>query len=54
MGPRPGEVVDRIRELGWLGVAGNTDQLLWRAEQRETQLERAPALADHLRLLFDA
>jgi predicted phosphodiesterase len=53
MGPRPGEVVDRIRELGWRGVVGNTDELLWRPGQRETQLQRAPALADHLRLLFD-
>lgn len=54
MGPRPGEVIDRIRELGWPGVVGNTDELLWRPEQREMQLARAPALADHLRLLFDA
>ena len=25
MGPRPAEVVDRVRELGWPGVVGNTD-----------------------------
>jgi putative phosphoesterase len=28
-GPRPAEVVDRVRELGWPGVVGNTDQALW-------------------------
>jgi putative phosphoesterase len=54
MGPRPAEVIDRVAELGWPGVVGNTDELLWRPEQRELQLEKAPALADHLRLLFDA
>ena len=24
-GPRPAEVIDRIRELRWAGVVGNTD-----------------------------
>jgi len=28
-GPHPSECVDRIRELGWPGVAGNTDLALW-------------------------
>jgi putative phosphoesterase len=28
-GPRPAEVVDRIRELGWPGARGNADELLW-------------------------
>jgi putative phosphoesterase len=28
-GPRPAECVDRIRELGWPGVVGNTDLALW-------------------------
>ena len=27
-GPHPVEVVDRIRELGWPGVLGNTDAVL--------------------------
>jgi putative phosphoesterase len=27
-GPRPAECLDRIRELGWPGVLGNTDQAL--------------------------
>jgi putative phosphoesterase len=54
MGPRPAEVVDRIRELGWEGVVGNTDELLWRPEERARQLERAPRLASLLELIFDA
>jgi putative phosphoesterase len=28
-GPRPAECIDRIRELGWPGIVGNTDQALW-------------------------
>jgi predicted phosphodiesterase len=65
MGPQPGEVIDRIRELGWPGVVGNTDELLWRPEGREEQLERVPqreraeggrrsGLGAVIRLLFDA
>ena len=54
MGPRPAEVVDRIRELGWPGVVGNTDELLWRPGEHARQLARAPALEALLALLFDA
>jgi putative phosphoesterase len=54
MGPRPAEVVDRVRELGWRGVVGNTDELLWRPGEHQRQLERAPVLAALLALLFDA
>jgi predicted phosphodiesterase len=53
MGPRPAEVVDRVRELGWAGVVGNTDELLWRPEEHARQLERAPGLAALLDLIFD-
>src|SRR5579859_2049710 len=28
-GPHPAECLDMIRELGWPGIAGNTDQALW-------------------------
>lgn len=28
-GTRPAEVVDRIRELNWPGVFGNTDEMIW-------------------------
>src|SRR3989442_8755765 len=52
-GAQGAEVVDRIRELGWPGVVGNTDELLWRPEEHEVQLRGAPRLADLLGLLFD-
>ena len=53
MGPRPAEVVDRIAELGWAGVVGNTDELLWDPGEHDRQLARAPKLATLLGLLFD-
>lgn len=53
MGPRPEEVIDLVRALGWPGVVGNTDQLLWRPEEHARQRERAPALQDLLDLLFN-
>jgi putative phosphoesterase len=28
-GASPAEIVDRIRDLGWQGVVGNTDEVLW-------------------------
>jgi putative phosphoesterase len=54
MGPRPREVIDRIRELGWPGVVGNTDELLWHPEEHARQRDRAPQLQTLLRWLFDA
>jgi len=42
MGCQPAEVVDRIRELGWPGIVGNTDELLWRPEERAMQERSAP------------
>src|SRR5262245_8177820 len=51
-GCRGGTVIDRIRELSWPGVLGNTDELLWRPDQHEAQLDRAPRLAGLLRSLF--
>jgi putative phosphoesterase len=54
MGPRPAEVIDRIRELGWPGVVGNTDELLWRPEEHARQRDRAPQLQTLLSWLFDA
>jgi putative phosphoesterase len=52
-GCRPGEVIDRVRELGWPGIVGNTDELLWRPQERAVQELNAPKLQSLLRLLFD-
>lgn len=53
MGVEPARVVDRVRELGWPGVVGNTDELLWRPEERERQERRAPKLSRLFHVLFD-
>jgi predicted phosphodiesterase len=42
-GCQPAEVIDRVRELGWLGVVGNVDELLWAPEEYDRQLRRAPS-----------
>jgi putative phosphoesterase len=34
-GASPAEIVDRIRDLGWQGVLGNTDEALFRPESLE-------------------
>ena len=43
-GPRPAEVVDRVRELGWPGIVGNTDEALWNLPE---------ALPDPVRQAFE-
>ena len=53
MGARPAEVVDRLRELKWTGIRGNTDELLWCPDRFEVQLRLAPKLEPLLRRLFD-
>ena len=52
LGPRPAEVVDRIRELGWPGVVGNTDEMLWDGSIEAEQRSRAPKLRSWLDVLF--
>jgi putative phosphoesterase len=52
MGAQPAEVIDRVRELGWPGVVGNTDEALWRAQEQAHQEQRAPKLRALLRLIF--
>ena len=42
-GPRPAEVIDRIREMGWPGVYGNTDEMLW-LPHRVSETLQAPHL----------
>jgi putative phosphoesterase len=53
VGCQPGEVVDRVRELGWPGVVGNTDELLWCPQELRLQQRRAPRLRALLELLFE-
>ena len=51
-GYRPAEVVDRIRELGWPGVCGNTDEMLWKPELEAELLRKGPSLAGLWKILF--
>src|SRR6266567_3238230 len=53
IGSRPAEVIDLIREKGWPGVLGNTDELIVDASTRAEQERRAPKLRDWLEVLYD-
>ena len=48
-GSRPAEVVDRIRDLGWQGVVGNTDEMLFDPDS----LTRFASGLPQLKSLFD-
>jgi hypothetical protein len=43
MGPESAEVVDRVRDLGWRGVVGNTDELLWRPRSVSARSNEPPS-----------
>src|SRR5262245_821295 len=50
-GSSPAEIVDRIRDLGWPGIVGNTDEMLFRPESlAEFAAQQGPGL----RTLFAA
>jgi len=44
-GSSPVEIVDRIRDLGWSGVVGNTDEMLFRPESLKEFAQQTPVLA---------
>jgi putative phosphoesterase len=52
MGAEPAAVIDRVRELGWPGVVGNTDEALWCPGQQQRLGESAPQLRPLLSLIF--
>jgi predicted phosphodiesterase len=43
-GASPVEIVDRIRDLGWQGVLGNTDEMLFRPESLQEFASQSPKL----------
>jgi predicted phosphodiesterase len=51
-GARPADVVDAIRDLGWPGVCGNTDEMLWRPELLMELELKAPTKHGLRRVLF--
>jgi len=52
-GHRPAQVIDRIRDLGWTTIAGNTDETLWAPERYEELQRSMPAKAELRRILFE-
>lgn len=52
-GARPAQVIDLIRGLGWLGVYGNTDEMLWRPELLAELEIKAPSKHGLRRVLFN-
>ncbi len=56
-GASPVEIVDRIRDLGWKGVLGNTDEMLFRPESLEefaSQSSAPPSLWTAIRQMAAA
>ena len=47
------EVVDQIRSLGWPGVVGNTDEMLWKPERLVQIGAQSPAIKKLLDALAD-
>ena len=43
-GSSPAEIVDQIQDLGWQGVMGNTDEMLFRPESLQEVAARLPQL----------
>jgi predicted phosphodiesterase len=44
-GAHPAEIIDQIRSLGWPGVCGNTDEMLWAPERLAEFAAKQPKLA---------
>jgi putative phosphoesterase len=52
-GCNPAEVIDLIRQEGWAGVVGNTDEMLWTDAGRAALEASAPKLKPLFRILFE-
>ncbi|HEU5415890.1 MAG TPA: metallophosphoesterase family protein [Candidatus Angelobacter sp.] len=50
-GGHAAEVMDRVAELGWPGVVGNTDEVLWKTDGIERMLTEAPKLGSLLKMI---
>jgi len=50
-GAHPAEVIDQIRSLGWPGVRGNTDEMLWAPERLAEFTAAQPKLAPILAMV---
>lgn len=52
-GASPVEIVDRVRDLGWAGVAGNTDELLFRPASLAEFAEKSPSSLQPLAVVIE-
>ena len=52
-GSSPAEIIDRIRDLGWPGVAGNTDEMLFRPESLDEFAAQSPAFRPLLPIISE-
>ncbi len=50
-GSRPAEIIDQIRSLGWDGVCGNTDEMLWSPKALEQFTAAQPKLTRILEMV---
>src|SRR5258707_5624390 len=44
-GTRPAEIIDQVRSLGWAGVRGNSDEMLWAPESLAEYAAANPKIA---------
>ena len=52
-GCNPVEVMDRVAELGWAGIVGNTDEVLWSDAGLEKMKATVPALGPLMKIIED-
>jgi predicted phosphodiesterase len=50
-GAHPAEIIDQVRALGWAGVCGNTDEMLWAPERLAEFAAKQPGLAPILGMI---
>jgi putative phosphoesterase len=50
-GAQPAEIIDQVRSLGWTGVHGNTDEMLWSPQSLAEFAARQPKLGPLLSIL---
>lgn len=43
-GAHPAEIIDQVRDLGWPGICGNTDEMLWAPERLTQFAAKTPQL----------
>jgi putative phosphoesterase len=52
-GAHPAEIIDQVRALGWPGVRGNTDEMLWSPASLTDFAAKTPQLGPLLALIQD-